>query len=417
MEGKRMGYVTENTIDKRLARVKAAINLKEGDRVPFAPKVSNVYAQAGGISLYELYHDYRNMKQGVINFLKRYEPDLYWQTAAYPGNVLEVLGTTSVKWPGATCGIPRDKGHQIVNEEVMLQEEYDEFLRNPSEFFMQKVFPRKNSKIAGLSKISFSNVIEFGHFASMAAFADPEVRAALLTLMFAGEESAKWLAACGELAEVALDMQTPLCCIVGQPTPYDMLADNLRGFVDLPMDVIEVPDKVLAAIDVMTDFALKGVHAIKAQGMQYVFMPLHGGTDDFMSNDTYGKFYWPSLKRVIEEIVKLDMTPYIFLEGKYSSRYEIIRDVPPGKCIYMFEQVDIAEAKRKLADVVCVAGNLPSSLLIYGDKRQVIDETKRMLDACAPGGGFIMDCSIVLDHYNEENMDAWLQTTLDYGKY
>lgn len=412
-----MDYITDNTIDKREARVKAAIALKEGDRVPFAPKIGSAYAQAGGISQYELYNDYRNMKQGIINFLKSYEPDLYWQTAAYPANVLEVLGTTAIRWPGATCGIPLNKGHQIVDKSYMLQEEYDEFLRNPAEFLMQKVFPRKSAKLAGLSKISFSNVIEFGHFASMAPFADPEVRAALLTLMFAGEEVVKWLSACGQLAETALEMQTPLGCILGQPTPYDMLADNLRGFVDLPMDVIEVPDKVLAAIEVMTDFALKGVHGIKAQGLQYVFMPLHGGTDDFMSNETYAKFYWPSLKRVIEEIIKLEMTPYIFLEGKYNNRFDIIRDVPAGKCIYMFEQVDIAKAKRALADTVCITGNIPSSLLIYGNKQQVIDETKRMIEDCAPGGGFIMDCSIVLDHYNEENMEAWRRTTLDYGEY
>ena len=46
-----------------------------------------------------------------------------------------------------------------------------------------------------------------------------------------------------------------------------------------------------------------------------------------------------------------------------------------------------------------------------------MEETKRMLDACAPGGGFVMDCSIVCDHFKEENFDAWYETTLEYGKY
>ena len=45
-----MAYETENTLQKRIDRVRAAINLTEGDRVPFAPKVNLVYAQAGGIS-------------------------------------------------------------------------------------------------------------------------------------------------------------------------------------------------------------------------------------------------------------------------------------------------------------------------------------------------------------------------------
>jgi len=417
-----MSYVTENTIDKRLARVNAAISLKEGDRVPFAPKILP-YAQAGGISMYELYHDFRNMKQGVVNFLARYEPDFYYQIAAYPANVLQVLGSTAIHWPGAAGKLPLNTGHQILDGEYMLEEEYDEFLRNPSEFFMRKIYPRKNAKLAGLSKVSFSDVFEFGMFAGLAPFADPEVRSALLTLMYAGEEVVKWQAACGELAQVALEMQTPLGVILGQNAPYDMLADNLRGYIQLPMDVLVIPDKVLAAIDVMTDLALKGVHKIKAMGLQYVFIPLHGGPDDLMSNETYAKFYWPSLKRLIEEIVKLDMTPYLFLEGKYDSRLEIIRDVPVGKCYYTFEKVDIARAKKVLGDTVCIAGNLDTATLVFGKKQQVIDETKRMLDACAPGGGFIMDCSIITDNFDPENvnvwenLDAWRETTLKYGKY
>jgi len=39
------------------------------------------------------------------------------------------------------------------------------------------------------------------------------------------------------------------------------------------------------------------------------------------------------------------------------------------------------------------------------------------MDIGAPGGGFIMDCSIVLDEAKKENMDAWAQTTWEIGKY
>jgi hypothetical protein len=40
-----------------------------------------------------------------------------------------------------------------------------------------------------------------------------------------------------------------------------------------------------------------------------------------------------------------------------------------------------------------------------------------MLDVCMPGGGFIMNCSIVLDNYKEELLDAWHEATLKYGVY
>jgi len=126
-----MPYITENTMEKRIARMDAALALKEGDRVPIAPKLGTPYAQAAGISMYEALTDFRNMKAGVENFLRRYETDLYWAPAAYPINVMEVLGTTAVRWPGATWGIDRNKGFQVCDAAYMEDDEYDEFLTIP----------------------------------------------------------------------------------------------------------------------------------------------------------------------------------------------------------------------------------------------------------------------------------------------
>ena len=415
--GKRMGYQTENTLQKRKDRVRAAINLREGDRVPFAPKVNLVYAQDAGISNYEAYSDWRNMKPGVEKFLSKYEVDMFWAPADYPIKVMEVLGTTAIKWPGQTWGIDRNMGFQVTDASYLSEDEYDELIKDPSHYFMTKLYPRRHAKLQALSRMSWKNVIEFGHYAGMAQFADPDVRQALLTLMAAGDQAAQWLADQNELCQTALAYETPLGCILGQNAPYDMLADGIRGYLDVPMDLFEIPEKVLAAIDVMTDMALENVEGIAAAGMDYCFMPLHGGTDDFMSYDTYMEYYLPSLRKVIEKELELGITPYIFFEGKYHTRLEILRDEFPKGIIAMFEQIDIAKAKKVLGDHMCICGNLAGATLAYGKPEEVIEETKKMLDICAPGGGFIMDCSIVMDHYNEANFDAWYETTLKYGNY
>lgn len=410
-------YTTENTIEKREKRVADAVALTEPDRVPFAPKLNLAYTQEGSIDAYEAMIDFRNMKQSVSNFLSKYECDLFWTPASYPINVMEVLDTVAINWPGASRGLPLTEGFQITDITYMEEDEYDELIENPSHFFMTKVFPRRHKKLKGLAKVDFSNVVEYGHYASMGAFADPEVREALMTLMFAGEEVQKWQNALGILNKTALAMQAPLGCVIGQSAPYDMLADNVRGYLNLPMDIFEIPDKVKAAVNVMARFAIQNVRNIKKAGLKYVFMPLHGGTDDFMSNETYREFYWPTLRMVIEETISLGMVPYIFWEGKYNTRLEIIKELPPKKCIFMFEQVDLVHAKKVLGETGCITGNLPGSLLVYGKKEAIVEETKRLLDTCAPGGGFIMDCSIVMDHYKKENMEAWYETTMKYGGY
>ena len=411
-----MALTTENTLEQRIARVDAAVALREGDRVPMAPNIGMAYAQTAGIDRYEALNDPRLLRPGVEKFLRTYPCDLFWAGSGYPIPMMETLGTTAIRWPGATCGVPLNQGFQIVDGTYMEEDEYDEFLRDPSHFCMTKVFPRKHKKLAGLAKLNFHEVVEFGHYASMAAFADPEVRQALLTLMFAGEQAVEWQRNSALLRETALACQTPLGALAGQNAPYDMLADNIRGFLNVPMDLYTIPEKVTAAIGIMTEYALQNVRRLKDTGSRYCFMPLHGGTDDFMSLEYYRTFYWPSLRRVIEEIINCGMIPYVFCEGRYDTRLEVLREVPRGKVIYMFEQVDIARAKAVLGDTACICGNLPTSLLLYGKPHEVVDETRRLLDECAPGGGFLMDCSIVLDHYKEENLEAWFDTTLQYGR-
>ena len=411
-----MALTTENNLEQRIARVDAAVALREGDRVPMAPKIGMAYAQTAGIDRYEALNDPRLLRPGVEKFLRTYPCDLFWAGSGYPIPMMETLGTTAIRWPGATCGVPLNQGFQIVDGTYMEEDEYDEFLRDPSHFCMTKVFPRKHKKLAGLAKLNFHEVVEFGHYASMAAFADPEVRQALLTLMFAGEQAVEWQRNSALLRETALACQTPLGALAGQNAPYDMLADNIRGFLNVPMDLYTIPEKVTAAIGIMTEYALQNVRRLKDTGSRYCFMPLHGGTDDFMSLEYYRTFYWPSLRRVIEEIINCGMIPYVFCEGRYDTRLEVLREVPRGKVIYMFEQVDIARAKAVLGDTACICGNLPTSLLLYGKPHEVVDETRRLLDECAPGGGFLMDCSIVLDHYKEENLEAWFDTTLQYGR-
>ena len=82
----------------------------------------------------------------------------------------------------------------------------------------------------GAGKLNFHEVVEFGHYASMAAFADPEVQQALLTLMFAGEQAVEWQRNSRPPAGDRPGLSDPSGFWRGQNAPYDMLADNIRGF-------------------------------------------------------------------------------------------------------------------------------------------------------------------------------------------
>lgn len=407
-----------NRYVEKMTRLDHAISLNEPDRVPFAPKLSLFYCTAYGISTYDVMKDYRLAKPGIKAYVDDFDPDLVWPPAVYPIDPLEALGTTMLRWPGPTHNLSLNSSFQHLDNTYLYDDEFNEFLNDPTAFLINKVLPRKHSQLQGLAKVRFNEIYDMSFVMSLAPFADPEVVETLMTLVHAGKHVKDRIIQAGSVNDFIVNdcgcpvRGTTMCA------PFDTYADSLRGFVQAVIDISEFPDESLACVERIADLYLDRDIAIAAsRGEKFIFIPLHAGMDDFMSPANYEKFYWPTLKRMINGIVKAGMVPYVFCEGKYNTRLEIISDVPKGKVFYMFEQVDIKRAKDTVGKVACIGGNMPTTLLINGTKEQVTDAARRMLEICAPGGGFIMDDSIIIDNASMANMMAWREATLKYGNY
>ena len=409
---------TQELYNERMKRMRAAQALSEYDRVPIVPKMNFFYGDAYGINNYVTMTDLRNVIPGLRSYLREFEPDAVWAPAQYPIPALEALGSKFIHWPGYEHNIPLDQSFQITDGEYMTEDEYDEFILDPTHFILTKWMPRRNKNLAGLAKLNFQDPIEFGFFSELAAFGDPEVRRAVEALLAAGPRSAEWLGANVLFFDTCVEEGFPLGPTLGQTCPFDMLADNFRGMINCITDIKERPDKLREALEVMTELCVKNaLGGLRALGHNYLFIPLHMGVDEFMSPEDYAEFYWPGLRALMMAGIENGLTPYVFCEGNYNTRLEQLTDVPAGKVIYMFEKVDIKKAKETVGKTACFCGNLPTATLMFGKPEAVADEAKKLLDVCAPGGGFIMDASIVIDRCPKENLHAMFDTTLQYGVY
>ena len=136
-----------------------------------------------------------------------------------------------------------------------------------------------------------------------------------------------------------------------------------------------------------------------------------------MSLDQFKKFYWPTLKRLIEAFIAEDLIPMVLWEGDCESRLETIGEIPPGKAVYMFERTNMFKAKEVLGDVVCLHGNVPLSLLVTGTPDDVKAYCKKLIDKVGKGGGFIMAASTSIEDARPENVKAMFDVTKDYGVY
>lgn len=144
---------------------------------------------------------------------------------------------------------------------------------------------------------------------------------------------------------------------------------------------------------------------------------MHKGMDKFLSDDQYGQFYWKYYMPQIQAIIDNGEIPYVFTEGPYNTRFEYLKQLPKGKCVVHFEQVDMARAKQELEGVACIAGNFPYQHIRNNSKEQVVEEAKRLLDVMAPGGGYMFDLDGGMYDLPEENLEALYETIRTEGAY
>lgn len=403
---------------RRVQRIETAKSLHEPDRVPFMPTMNNFYAyHYDKVTIKQWMEDCRTIIPSMEQYLRDYDPDLVWSPMMFPSRAMEISGSTQCRWPGEYWNLPDNTSFQYVDKSFLDDDDWDEFFRDPTLFIMRKVLPQKYKSLGALGMINPYSLCNYVVLSFM-QFGLPPVQEALKALLETGAEVAKYME-----SGIAAEM---FCVQQGYPVfgssvllcPFDDFADNVRGLMELCMDITTDPEKVDEALDRWGDISIPAaIQNAKMAHKDYVFMPLHCGVDNFMSVEDYEKHYWPSLKRCMDALIAADLTPVVLCEGKYYTRLDVLRNVQPGKVIYCFEDTDLAEAKRKLGDVACIAAGMNTLTLMNKKPEDVKDEVKRTLDIMAPGGGFISTNSIALDYVSPENMHAWRNAIEKYGSY
>ena len=416
-----MTKTPEELFKERSKRVEDAVQLKLPDRVPVAPNFGFFYAKYAGITCQEAHYDYDKWSMAVKKTVIDFQPDMYTSprfTVLSPGPLLETVDFKQIKWPGH--GVSPNHSFQFVEGEYMKAEEYDAFLEDPSDYIIRIYMPRIYGALEPFKMLPPLRSMMVGYAAVRLAaeLARPEIITALETLSKARAESMRWRSIMDSLREELTELGFPSGSESIAVAPYDVIGDFLRGTRGVMLDMYRRPDKLIEATEKILPMQLQtGVFIAKRSGNPRVFIPLHKGADGFMSLEQFKTFYWPTLHKLITGLIDEGLTPWLFIEGDYTSRLEIIRDIPKGKAMYHFELTDIFKAKEVLGDVVCIRGGVPSSLLCTGTPQEVKDYCKKLIDVVGRGGGFIMDAGAVIDEEKPENIKAMVDFTKEYGVY
>jgi hypothetical protein len=139
----------------------------------------------------------------------------------------------------------------------------------------------------------------------------------------------------------------------------------------------------------------------------------------FISPKNFEELVLDNLLTMVKTNVRHGLTTVFHMDTDWTPFFHYFLEFPKnGKYILHIEDSDIFKAKEMLGDRFCLMGNIQTKLLRFGTEQQIVDYTKKLIEGCGEGGGYMMaeGCEIAPDT-PFKNMKVWIDTTLKYGRY
>ena len=416
---------------ERNQRVTDAISLKEPDRVPLTPMAHFFPGVIKGMSKKEAMYQPDKFAKAALELF----PSMNWDqvpplVVVFSGDLFDGFGMKLYKWPGAKDEKQRLQDHQpfqFLEGEYMKAEEYEEIFSDPTGFALRKIIPRH-----------FANLKGFSAFPPFSGIANSATSHLMLAIFFLSPDGQKILKSAQEIINKAFkyygaitqyerDMKKlgfPLQFFNAVQAPYDTVSEFLRGMRGIMLDMYRRPEELKKLLEMMVKTSIYSAVELgkMSPSNKIVFIPLHRGADGFMNFEQFETFYWPTLTKMMEGLIKNKLIPMPFFEGKYTDRFEYLAEFAKkykGKLIYWFDKSDIIKGKEIFGDYACIRGNVPASLLIAGIPLQVEEYVKKMIEGCADGGGYLVDGGVsgIPDEAKIENVKAMTDAVFKYGVY
>jgi hypothetical protein len=147
---------------------------------------------------------------------------------------------------------------------------------------------------------------------------------------------------------------------------------------------------------------------------------VHGVFDGMIGLNISNRYIYPFIKEVRK---KTDVPLVRFISGKIShlleieagagiDALEVLEPVPTGN-------VDLADAKRRIGNQICLKGNLdPIYVLERGSIKEIEKQVQWCIDAASNNGAYIFSTADEVTPITpEENMHAMVECVKNYGKY
>ena len=415
------GKAPEQLFAERIKRYADAYQLKQPDRIPIQLGMGYMLTEMYGGTRQEQHENSEKEIEMLLKAGEHFQPDSIMGLFNTNQFATVALGDRMTKFPGH--GLGPDGSFQFVEGEYMKGEDYGAFLEDPADWSIRTYWPRVFPELDGFKLLPPLGLACFGTYSLfyLGVLKAPPVAASLRALANAidaqVESDTRAVTTVQRLAAAGFAPPTFMGALI--EAPFDLMSDTLRGMRGIMLDIHRHPDQLLAAQEKVLRMTLEyAISWCRATGINVAFIPLHRGSDGFMSLPQFEKFYWPQLKALQVGLVEAGIMPFVFYEGIWNQRLKYLAELPKGKTCGLFQASDIFKVKEVVGDTMCIMGGMPNSLLQAGTAEQVRDLTKRLCQEVGKGGGYIMSVGVgEMEGCRPDLVKVWVDATKEFGVY
>ena len=393
----------EEVYQQRLNRYVTAMRNEKPDRIPIRPFVAEFTAKYAGFTCQEVCVDYNKAFEAAVKCAKDFGWDAVVPNMVYAWmGLAQAAGLRYYGIPG--IHIPHTGGFNYIepaeDDAFMKEDEYDALTADPVDFLYSVWLPRVSTEIRKIGEPSTTR----------SNLALVKSAMGMLSYFYAfGPQVARLRTECGTASAIAGIFKAP----------FDIIADKLRGYVGLTMDMHSQPDKVLKACEALMPHLYRvGLDSSDPNRLVPIGFWMHRGCVPFINYQQFNSHYWPTLKPIIEEFWKQGRQTLFYAEGRWKAHFDSFRELPDRSIVFHCDQDDIFEVHRRLHDKFAISGGIPNVMLSFRKPDEVRAFCRRVIAEVAANGGYIMDAGAIMqDDTNIENIRAMTETTREFGVY
>ncbi|MDF2876445.1 MAG: hemE 1 [Sporomusa sp.] len=367
-------------------RIVASINLQPVDRVVCAPIIEQNAGQFVGMTNKEFIWNWDKAQDAIQ---KVWEAFPVWDSNAYMlhGRIAPVAkkcGPGRFKMPGTE--LEDNAQYQIHEYEAMLREDY--FIikeKGWTEFrltFLERVH-----------QVSRAEVLVGQQ--EMARLRQDEIERS-----YARGQSLTWGAIMGTI-------------------PFDALS-ICRSMERFYKDMFQISDEVEELLWIVNDAVIAGSEAaVKATGVNRVFVGGTRGSGQFIGKKQFERFVWPQLKAMVARLTEKDIVPILHFDSDWTKNLEYFLDLPKAKFVLELDSAtDIFKAHEILKGHCAIKGDVGASLFTVASPSDLDEYAKKLITTFRNGEGLLYSsgCNMPMNS-KPENVKAFFDAVEKYGRY